>query len=310
MVKLPLSFLTLLLTAVFVMAPFQDAEAKRFGGGRSFGGRALYSTPYKRALIPKKPLYNRQQATRRQATAQRNQAARQSWRNRGGLLGMLAPFLIGGLLGALFFGGAFEHVNLADVLVLGGLAFLAFRLLSRRPRPVAETPYGEQMPDDPSTASGLRQMNETAPRPFDTDLLFGDKGERHTDASSVELPADFDLDGFLAEAKSLFLRLQEAWNRGEMADIRELTTDEVFVEIKDQWQQEGGGDPTEVLELDAQLLDYRRDGDGEEAAVLFTALIREGSQSPERIEEIWHFVRPRRQFNGGWRLDGIQQVAD
>ncbi|BCX81364.1 hypothetical protein MIT9_P0942 [Methylomarinovum caldicuralii] len=313
MIKLPLSLLSLLLTAVFVMAPFQDAEAKRFGGGRSFGGRPLYSMPYKRSAIPKKPLYNRQQAAQRQATAQRNQAARQSWRNRGGLLGMLAPFLIGGLLGALFFGGAFEHINLADILVLGGLAFLAFKLLARRPQPAAESPYGGSGYDpgpDASPTGGFRATESAPRRPFDTDLLFGRKGARTVEAPPPELPADFDVDAFLEEAKSLFLRLQEAWNRGEMADIRALTTDEVFMEIKDQWQQEDSGEPTEVLELDAQLLDYRRDEDGEEAAVLFTALLREGRHPPEQIEEIWHFVRPRRQFNAGWRLDGIQQVED
>ena len=29
-----------------------DADAKRFGGGSSFGGRSSYSAPYKRSAIP------------------------------------------------------------------------------------------------------------------------------------------------------------------------------------------------------------------------------------------------------------------
>ncbi len=301
MSKRNLTLFTLILTAV--VALMSDAEAKRFGGGRSFGGRALYSTPYKRSQLPLRPGLTRQQALQRKAQAARqNQKTRQSWRQRGGLIGWLAPLLIGGLLGSLLFGGAFEHLNLADFLVFGALAFLAFKLLSRRPQPAAESPY------PPAGETGFATESESSPgRPFDTDLLFGQR-DRTTDPS--DLPEDFDPDGFLERAKTLFRELQEAWNRGEIAEIRGLTTDEVFMEIKDQWQSEGSGPPTRVLALDAQLLDYRRTETGEEATVLFTAELQEGEAPAETIQEVWHFVRPGHRANAAWLLDGIQQVED
>ena len=39
-----------------------DADAKRFGGGGSFGGRSSYSAPYKRSAIPPSRSANQQQA--------------------------------------------------------------------------------------------------------------------------------------------------------------------------------------------------------------------------------------------------------
>ncbi len=293
----------LLISAVFivVLSSIGDAEAKRFGGGRSFGGRSFYSQPFKRSQLQRQRTFNQQKAI------QRNQSTRQSWRNRGGLLGWLAPFAIGGLLGALFFGGAFEHLNLMDLLVFGGLAFLAFKLLSRRAGPTPETPMGT-MGDYPNPA-----FREKSSAPFDTDIL-GKKG-RHSPLAGtdfpaeIELPSDFDLEGFLEGAKRAFRQLQDAWNQNELAEIRGLATDDVFIEIKRQKAMAGNDLPVKILDLDAELVGFEEDGH-QQASVLFTARIQEGSHSPETVQEVWHFVRPRRGFNATWQLDGIQQVED
>ncbi len=297
----------LLIAAIMMMAPFTDSEAKRFGGGRSFGGRSFYSTPYKRSQIPRRPSYSRQKAV------QRNQDARQSWRNRGGFLGMLAPFLIGGLLGSMFFGGAFENINLADLLVFGGLAFLAFKPLTRRPKPAPDTLYGYGSPPPDSTHSQFEEHLQPRrnKRGFATDLLFGQgKAEdpKNPNQSMPIVPRDFDVESFLEEAKQVFINLQEAWNRDELADIRGLTTDDVFIEIKDQRNHLADDQPTRILELDARLLDFNDQTKTQEAAVLFTALIQEGDQTPERVQEVWHFVRSKQDFAPHWILDGIQQV--
>ncbi|GAB4363383.1 MAG: Tim44-like domain-containing protein [Methylohalobius crimeensis] len=302
MPKLTLALSTMALGIVFLLAPIEDAEAKRFGGGRSFGGKSFYSTPYKRSQLQQR------RTTSQKKAAQTNQSARQSWRNRGGLLGWMAPLLIGGLLGSLFFGGAFEHLNLADFLIFGGLAMLAFKFLARRSQPVEEAPYGGAASEpgyrrDPSPATGSR--------PFDTDLLFkhGDSVSKSPiPASLTAVPADFHVEQFLEEVKHLFRQLQDAWNRDELADIRGLTTDEVFMGIKAQKDMDGNGPFTEVLALEAQLLDYQETPDTQEAAVLFDAELQEAQQTPEKVQEIWHFVRSKRHFRPAWILDGIQQI--
>ncbi len=298
----------LLFAAIMMMVPLTDAEAKRFGGGRSFGGKSFYNTPYRRSQIPKRPSYSQQKAL------QKNQSTRQSWRNRGGFLGMLAPFLIGGLLGSLFFGGAFENINFADLLVFGGLAFLAFKLLTRRPRTAPQTPYGYGSPEP---FENMNRTYEASPQPkqdrgFSTDLLFG-KGNVDSplemEQPDLTLPEGFDLESFLQEVKQIFIDLQDAWNRDELAEIRGLTTDDVFVEIKDQRSQLAANEPSRVIELEAQLLDFQDHAKTQEATVLFETLLQEGNRPPERIQEVWHFVRSKQDFAPHWLLDGIQQVG-
>lgn len=292
---MPKSYLALLslLIAALVITPFGGAEAKRLGGGRSFGSKPSYSIPYQRSQIqPKRAIIPAKAAPTRQAD-------HQALPNRTGLSGWLAPLLVGGLLGSLFLGSAFEHLNLADLLIFAGLAFVLFKLLARRSRPVEETPYYSGV-----TTPGAE---EPATRPFDTDLLFNRSNPNQASSELVDTPADFDLEGFLEQAKQIFRQLQAAWSQGELADIRGLTTDEAFMEIKTQKETEGVG-PVEVLALKAQLLDYQETSDAQTAAVLFTASIREDQQDPEQIEEIWHFVRAKLGFNSSWRLDGIQQI--
>ncbi|MFN3919809.1 MAG: Tim44 domain-containing protein [Methylohalobius sp.] len=293
---MPKSYLTLLilLIAALIITPFGDAEAKRLGGGRSFGSKPSYSSPYQRSQIQPR------RATIPAKAAPTRQADHQALPNRTGLLGWLAPLLAGGLLGSLLLGGAFEHLNLADLLVFGSLAFLLFKLLAHRSRPVEEAPYYSAG----VTTSGAK---ESATRPFDTDLLFNRSNPNQASSALADTPADFDLEGFLEQAKKIFRQLQAAWSQGELADIRGLTTDEAFMEIKTQKETDGVGS-VEVLALEAQLLDYQETSDAQTAAVLFTALIREDQQDPEQIEEIWHFVRAKFGFNSSWRLDGIQQI--
>jgi hypothetical protein len=64
---------------------------------------------------------------------------------------------------------------------------------------------------------------------------------------------------FLAAAKRNFVTLQDAWDRGDVASLRSMMTDEMLGEIKSQLAEREktlGGVPnkTEVVMLDAQLL--------------------------------------------------------
>ena len=84
----------------------QDVEARRFGGARSFGGKSSYRTPYRKSTS------NPTRTATQQKAHQKKQAARQNMTRRGGLMGMLGGLARGGSLGSMFFGGAFENINL------------------------------------------------------------------------------------------------------------------------------------------------------------------------------------------------------
>ena len=94
--------LTALVAVVMTLGAVQDAEAKRLGGGKSFGSRPGYSQPYQRSTPPSAASPAAGAATSRAAA--QNATQRQALSNRGGLMGMLGGLALGGLLGALFFG--------------------------------------------------------------------------------------------------------------------------------------------------------------------------------------------------------------
>ena len=279
-----------------------DADAKRFDGGGSFGGRSSYSAPYKRPEMPPGRSVNQQQASAQ------NQMARQGMSNRGGLMGMLGGLALGGLLGSLFFGGAFENLNVMDFLVFGGIAFLLYKLFAARAGAAQRQAYDR-------TAGNYQESQtvQTNPAGFNTDVLFN-KDKKQADAdfnSSVSIPEDFDQKAFLSGAKIAFATLQKAWDDRDLAEIRGLSTDKVFAEIQAQLKASAAENHTDLLKLDAELLEVREIGSDLEAVVLFDAIMREDiNAQTEQIREVWHFVKPKNSIQPKWLLDGIQQLED
>src|SRR6185369_14738435 len=51
-------------------------------------------------------------------------------------------------------------------------------------------------------------------------------------SSAANIPAGFDVEGFVRNAKVNFIRLQAANDAGNLEDIREFTSPEMFAEIK------------------------------------------------------------------------------
>jgi len=308
------------LTTTLTLLSIGDADARRLGGARSFGGKSLYSQPYRR-VAPASP--TRQATTRPSAAQQKNAGLRNSLSRRGGLWGLLGGLALGGLLGALFFGGAFEGINFLDILILAGLAFLAYKLFTawaRRNGAQQATAAGHggsyRAPaDDPEPAAppGARGR-----RAFDTDLLFKDRGPSGSGPGEAppRRPADFDEAAFLAGAERAYRRLQEAWDAGDLETLRGLSTDAVYRELERQIRERRGNDHTEILNLRAELLEVREGDDQDEATVLYDALLKEGdpdspgSAQAQPVREVWHFIRPAGNDHPTWYLDGIQQLEE
>ena len=130
----------------------------------------------------------------------------------------------------------------------------------------------------------------------------------------AEVPAGFDTAGFLDGARRAYRLLQEAWDSGDLGELRGLTTDDVFAELQDQLRARQGQNRTEVLHLDARLLEARQVAGELEASVLFDAFLREvdaASSADDRghqVKEVWHFIRPLSSRQPTWFLDGIQQL--
>lgn len=104
--------------------------------------------------------------------------------------------------------------------------------------------------------------------------------------------------------------LQAAWDKRDLAAIRGLTTDKVFAEIQDQLRASDASNKTEVLKVNAELLEVREVGSELEATVLFDSIMREDDGNTERVREVWHFSKPVSSKQPKWFLDGIQQLED
>jgi predicted lipid-binding transport protein (Tim44 family) len=121
--------------------------------------------------------------------------------------------------------------------------------------------------------------------------------------------ADFDQDAFLMNAKKYFVRLQEAWDRGDLSQLQEFATQQMFDELKQDLQARSGANRTEVLTLDAELLGVETANDSYLASVRFSGMIREQSDSAaESFVEVWNLTKPV-SGSGGWVLAGIQQLV-
>ncbi len=249
---------------------------------------------------------------------------RDSFRNRGGLMGMLGGLALGGLLGAMLFGGGFEHINLFDIVVLGLATYLLYWFFAARRRSQwgAETGPGRpQFPAMPAQSDQQRpqqrdEHRSTAAR-FDTNLLFRDSRSAGlvtsesgaSSASAKPLPLGFDAGAFLEGAKNAYRHLQQAWDEGDLAELRALTTQPVFDELRQQLLDAATTERTDVMSLDAALLEVRHETSSTQASVMFDARVRESVGSATlRVREVWHFVRNSDSKQPTWFLDGIQQV--
>jgi predicted lipid-binding transport protein (Tim44 family) len=124
------------------------------------------------------------------------------------------------------------------------------------------------------------------------------------------IPADFNADAFLREAKKSFLALQEANDRGDLESIRDLVTDEMFEHLKRDVVERGASrQATDVVSLDARLLELVTECGVHWASIRFSGLIREeAGAAPQAFEEIWNLQKPER-GDAGWMLAGIQQLS-
>ncbi|KAK6022385.1 Tim44-like domain protein [Ostertagia ostertagi] len=126
-------------------------------------------------------------------------------------------------------------------------------------------------------------------------------------AGTGTLPADFDAAGFEKIAKQVFIRLQAANDAGDQADLRRFTTPQMYASIQQDLLERGGqAQRTEVLQLDARVVDVATEDGQQVVSVRFWGLIREQSeQAATDFDEIWHLV----QAGEGWLIAGIQPTA-
>ena len=129
-------------------------------------------------------------------------------------------------------------------------------------------------------------------------------------ATGATLPAGFDEAAFERIAKMIFIRMQAANDAGDLNDLRQFTTPELFAAARLELQERGSQrQQTDVVKVDAEVLEVATEAERQVVSVRFHGLIREeldGVANP--FDEVWHLVRP---LDGSreWAIAGIQQMA-
>lgn len=308
-----LGYLVLPLTVVCLLAVMAgDADAKRMGGGRSFGSKPSFSKTYKKPTSA---------TSQKQASGANKQQGGLARPGMGLLGGLLAGTFLGSMLGG--FGGM--GGGFFNILIIGLLVYLGFRFLKSRSRG-ADDMYRQgnyqRGPDNSQTSRNNRNNDPYARREQTAQNAWDHLSSKSSAQQSsgqpapqagpiVNIPAGFDEEEFLDGAKAVYTRLQKSWDSRDMADIEQFATDEVVNEIKQQAKEDPGPSQTDILMINARLLEVKEEGGVSNVTVFYDVLLREDpSQSqPSQVREVWHFIKPVGS-DGMWRLDGIQQLED
>lgn len=255
-----------------------DAEAKRMGGGKSFGMQRTAPAKQDAAPTPQ-----RQQTGAAPTTAPK----KNSW------MGPIAGLAAGLGLAALFshLGMGEEMANFMMLALLAMAAFMLFRFFMRRNAPAAPAMQYAGMPRN---------------QPVAFDQAPAAMGGHSANAASF--PPGFDAAAFAREAKLNFIRLQAAFDAGNLDDIRSFTAPEIFAEISMQLAERGDvSQTTDVMMLDADVLEAIDEGNRHVVSVRFTGQVRESADAaPIALDEVWHLTKPA-SGQGGWVIAGIQQ---
>lgn len=291
-----------ILTLFVALAAFAmivpEADAKRIGGGRSVGTQRQAITPQQTPNAPQQQMApkgaTQQQAAPAATPAQPQPAGWRRW------LGPIAGLAIGAGLASLFLnnglGGALLGILLIAALIFGVVMLVRMirgtKPVSRAPLQYAGAQYGRSEPvmTPPAVSSG----GGAAP---------------HSVAAQTRWPADFNAEEFTRHAKLNFIKLQSAHDAKDIASLSEFLTPDLLRDL--QSDIEASGDTpqkTDVVTLDAEVLDVAAENGQYIVSVRFSGLIRETEDpQPQPFTEVWHLQKPV-SGRSGWLVAGIQQA--
>jgi len=282
-------------TAFFLMfAMVSEADAKRFGGGGF--GKSYKTSPF---------------SSKKAAPAKKDQQ-QQAGQKKGGMMGgLMGGLLAGGLFAALLGSGAFEDLQVMDMIIMAALAFLAFKLFkgfmsggARSRQQPSAAGFGSnqtqrhnfEMPRDAGSAgASVQAVPETQATGFNQDEI------------PFNLPEGFDQQGFIEGSLSHYRTVQESWNKGELETIEEYVSPELFAALSQQRNKLMVPPQTEIIDLTAEIVRADQAGDSAEISILFRGVCKdELEKSQDGIFDIWHLQRDLNTENADWVIVGIE----
>lgn len=293
----------------FTLAP-EVSEAKRLGGGKAAGmqrsvtpDKPAQSPPASPAATPNAPAAPAAAAAPA-AGATAAAAPKRSWM--GPIAGLAAGLGLAALFSHLGLGEELASFMMLALLVL--VAFVVVRILARR---LAAGGAMQRSPLAMAGAGAGAGANAAPPPPvvigsaLRPPLAVPGLAAAQTTPS---LPPGFDAEGFERLARMLFIRMQAANDRADLDDLRNFTTPELFASLRLDLQDRGDArQTTDVVKVDATLVDFAQEGERQIVSVRFTGTVREDAGAEAMpFDEVWHLVKPI-DDSRPWAIAGIQQ---
>ncbi|MEO7761251.1 MAG: Tim44-like domain-containing protein [Casimicrobiaceae bacterium] len=283
-----------------------DADAKRLGGGRSFG--APRDTVTQRQAMPPASASPAQPAAPASAATPRvnptpvPSAAQPAWKRwMGPIAGIAAGLGIAALMSHMGLSEGFGNILMIALLVIAAVFVVRLLLSRRKPQEGALQYRGAEL-----AGAGAGAAGRTTPQP----PLFGGAGG--TTAAVAEVakpyPPGFEPEPFLRQAKLNFARLQGAYDTADSSTLHDVMTPEMFAEVNKDLAARATHHPTEIVTLNAEMVEVVTEGNAHWASVRFTGLLREdNAPTPEPFDEVWNLTKAA-SGETGWLLAGIQQM--
>ena len=298
-----------------------DAFARRIGGGGAAGmQRSVPPRVAPEAPRPVPPTAQPAGPNAAATAAPAAAAAKRSWL--GPIAGLAAGLGIAALMSHLGLGAEFGNLIMMVLLALAAFALVRFVMRRFMPSNAAAANGGMQLagagaapvaqpamsfPDErPAQYRGLQAGAEAPLQQAGT----ATPAAALAPITGASVPAGFDAAGFERIAKMIFIRMQAANDSADLNDLRNFTTPEMFAAIKLDLQDRGGkAQRTDVVRVDAQVLDVASEAERQIVSVRFHGLIREEDNGvAEPFDEVWHLVKPA-DGSREWAIAGIQQTT-
>ncbi|MBL8350268.1 MAG: Tim44 domain-containing protein [Burkholderiaceae bacterium] len=295
-----------------------DADAKRLGGGKAAGMQRqappANAAPTSPAATPNAPAAA--------PAAQPGAAAAAGTAAAPGKRSWLGP--VAGLAAGLGLAALFSHLGMGEGLanfvmlaLLAVVAFIAIRFVMSRIGGNARRAGGPQLAGAGAPLGGSGpgwQQPSAEPAPLQRSALAtpaaaGAAAGPVGPTAVTTLPGGMAAADFERLAKMVFIRMQAANDAANVDDLRKFTTPELFASLRLDLQERGAArQQTDVVHIEAQVVEVAQDKGLDIVTVRFHGLIRETPESgAEAFNELWHLVRPA-DGQGDWAIAGITPV--
>jgi predicted lipid-binding transport protein (Tim44 family) len=259
-----------------------NANAQRMGSGKSLGSAPSHQASQTRQAEPSSN-------AAASSTAGKTAAA-------GGMsrwLGPLAGLAAGGLLASMFMGGGFQGIQFFDILIIGLIAFLAFRFIASRRKQQA------------ASAGGVPYQRDISPP---ANNIFAGAISPTSSKPVIKAPVWFNQSSFINAGREHFLSLQQHWDTNEMDKLAEFTSPQLLAFLRQERASLGDGfQSTYIDDLDVQLDGLDDLADKTVATLTFSGVEKSSrSDQGEAFSESWRMERLQGD-NQPWLIAGMRQ---